>query len=143
MASLEDASLVQIHDSFMWRWTRWALDHRQHVVMSVFLSRGAAQMEAGEVARQPLLILCSSSSPRPASGVARIAGDLEAIGFETEPFARERFAVKAAPSDLNAFAIDKVCSRFSRLRKGRCAASPMDFRRAMLIHSCQAASRSI
>jgi DNA mismatch repair protein MutL len=145
MASLEDLRpLGQIHDSFIVAAGRdglWIID--QHVAHErILFEKVLRQMEAGAVARQPLLIpLLIELSPGQQVEYTRIASDLEAIGFETEPFGPRTLAVKAAPADLNAFAIDKVLFEILEIAEGEMRqAAPMDFRRAMAASiACQAA----
>jgi len=82
----------------------------------------------------PLLIELSPGS----KWSTRDRGRPGTIGFKLNLRPRT-LAVKAAPSDLNAFAIDKVLFEILEIAEGRSQASPMDFRRRCCIHSLPAA----
>ena len=72
---------------------------------------------------------------------ARIAGELDSMGFETEPFGTRTIAVKAAPSDVGPGDVEKIIQEIleiaeTELRK----ASLSDLRRGMAASiACRAA----
>ena len=67
------------------------------------------QRAAGRVEMQRLLMpLILQLTPEQQIDYARIADELNASGFETEPFGNRTIAVKAAPANLSAAELDKI-----------------------------------
>lgn len=145
MASLDDLRpLGQIHDSFIIAAGRdglWIID--QHVAHErILFERVLRQMEAGEVPRQALLMpILIDLSPGQQVEYSRIAGDLDAIGFDTEPFGPRTLAVKAAPADLSPAEIERVLFEILEIAEGELRqVAAADFRRAMAASlACRAA----
>ncbi len=112
LAALPDLrSLGQLHDSFIVAAGRdglWIID--QHVaherILFEQILRGRA---AGKVEIQRLLMpLVLQLSAGQQFEYARIADELSAHGFETEPFGQRTIAIKAAPADVGPGDIEKV-----------------------------------
>jgi DNA mismatch repair protein MutL len=103
--------LGQIHDSFIIAAGRdglWIID--QHVAHERILFEQVLRKQAtGTVERQQLLMPhVFELSAGQQIEYARIAEDLAAAGFETEPFGKRTIAVKAAPAELSAAEIERV-----------------------------------
>ena len=95
--------LGQIHESFIIAAGRdglWIID--QHVAHErILFEKVLAQRAAGRVEVQNLLMpLVVQLTPSQQIEYARIAEELAAAGFETEPFGRGTIAVKAAPAAI-------------------------------------------
>ncbi len=104
-------SLGQIHDSFIVAAGRdglWIID--QHVAHErVLFERILKQRAAGRVEMQRLLMpQVVQLTPAQQVDYDRIAGELEAIGFETEPFGNRTIAVKAAPAGVAAGDLERL-----------------------------------
>jgi DNA mismatch repair protein MutL len=105
MASLNDLRVLgQIHDSFIVAAGRdglWIID--QHVAHErILFEQVLEQQRRGQVEQQRLLLpMVLPLTPAQQIEYERIAGDLEASGFETEPFGNRTIAVKAAPAGLS------------------------------------------
>jgi DNA mismatch repair protein MutL len=104
-------SLGQIHNSFIIAAARdglWIID--QHVAHErVLFEKVLKQRGAGGVERQQLLmpiVLQLSASQQVL--YARIADELNATGFDTEPFGHRTIAVKGAPADVGPGDIERV-----------------------------------
>jgi DNA mismatch repair protein MutL len=103
--------LGQIHDSFIIAAGRdglWIID--QHVAHERILFEQVLRRQAsGHVEQQQLLVpLVIELSAAQLIEYARIAGDLAAAGFETEPFGKRTVAIKAAPAELSAGEVERV-----------------------------------
>lgn len=104
MQELADLRVLgQIHDSFIIAAGRdglWIID--QHVAHErVLFEKVLAQMQSGKVEQQRLLLpIVLQLTPAQQVEYERIADDLEAAGFETEPFGHRTIAVKAAPAGM-------------------------------------------
>jgi DNA mismatch repair protein MutL len=136
--------LGQLHNSFIIAAGRdglWIID--QHVAHErILFERILQQQAAGRIERQQLLMpLVIELTPAQWADYERIAGELETIGFEIEPFGPRALAVQTAPAAIGAGDIEKVIfeileiadSQFRRL-------SPDDLRRAMAASlACRAA----
>ncbi len=103
--------LGQIHDSFIVAAGRdglWIID--QHVAHErILFEQVLAARSTGVVESQRLLsplIIGLSASQQIEYG--RIADELNALGFESEPFGNRTIAIKAAPAALSAGEVDKV-----------------------------------
>ena len=103
--------LGQIHDSFIIAAGRdglWIID--QHVAHErILFEQVLALREGGKVESQRLLLphVISVSAAQQIE-YARIADELESLGFETEPFGNRTIAVKSAPAGVGAADIERV-----------------------------------
>lgn len=103
--------LGQIHESFIVAAGRdglWIID--QHVAHErILFEKILAQRAAGRAESQRLLTpLTIELTPAQQADYDRIAGELDAIGFETEPFGPRVIAVKAAPAAVGAAEVEKL-----------------------------------
>jgi DNA mismatch repair protein MutL len=104
MASIGELRVLgQIHESFIVAAGRdglWIVD--QHVAHErILFEKVLSQQAAGRVERQRLLMpLVLQLTPSQQAEYGRIAGELSASGFETEPFGHRTIAVKAVPAGL-------------------------------------------
>lgn len=103
--------LGQLHDSFIVAAGRdglWIVD--QHVAHErVLFEQVLRQRAAGTVEIQQLLMpLVLQLTPGQQFEYARIADELNAHGFETEPFGQRTIAIKAAPSGVGPGDIEKI-----------------------------------
>jgi DNA mismatch repair protein MutL len=112
LASLTDLRpLGQIHESFIIAAGRdglWIID--QHVAHErILFEKVLAQRASGRVDVQRLLMpLVINLTPEQQIEYARIAEELEATGFETEPFGHRTIAVKAAPAAIGLGDLERV-----------------------------------
>ncbi|MBM3740236.1 MAG: DNA mismatch repair endonuclease MutL [Acidobacteria bacterium] len=101
----------QLHDSFILAAGAdglWIID--QHVAHErILFEKVLRQMAAGRVERQQLLIpmLIDLTAPQQVE-YSRIAAELEAVGFEIEPFGPRTLAVKGAPADVGLAEVERV-----------------------------------
>jgi DNA mismatch repair protein MutL len=103
--------LGQIHESFIVAAGRdglWIID--QHVAHErILFEQVLKQRAAGRVETQRLLMpLILQLTPEKQIDYARIADELQASGFETEPFGNRTIAVKAAPAAVAAPDLERV-----------------------------------
>jgi DNA mismatch repair protein MutL len=103
--------LGQIHESFIVAAGRdglWIVD--QHVAHErVLFEKVLRERAAGAVEMQRLLMpVVVQLTPGQQIEYARIADELNASGFETEPFGNRTIAIKAAPAGVNASDIEKL-----------------------------------
>jgi DNA mismatch repair protein MutL len=103
--------LGQIHDSFIVAAGRdglWIID--QHVAHErILFEQVLRQRAAGTVEIQQLLMpLVLQLSPAQQFEYARIADELNAYGFDTEPFGQRTIAIKAAPAGVGPGDIEKI-----------------------------------
>jgi DNA mismatch repair protein MutL len=103
--------LGQIHDSFIVAAGRdglWIID--QHVAHErVLFEQVSRRRAAGSMEMQRLLMpLVLHLTPAQQLEYARIADELNAHGFETEPFGHRTIAIKAAPAEIGAADIEKI-----------------------------------
>ncbi|HWB96626.1 MAG TPA: DNA mismatch repair endonuclease MutL, partial [Bryobacteraceae bacterium] len=103
--------LGQLHESFIIAAGRdglWIID--QHVAHErILFEKVLAQRAAGTVEMQSLLMpLIVQITPEQQIEYARIADELNASGFETEPFGNRTIAIKAAPAGIPAGELEKV-----------------------------------
>jgi DNA mismatch repair protein MutL len=136
--------LGQIHDSFIVAAGRdglWIID--QHVAHErILFEKVLREQSRGRVEAQHLLmpILIELTAEQQIE-YARIAAELAAMGFETEPFGTRTIAVKAAPADVGPGDVEKIIQEIleiaeTELRK----ASVSDLRRGMAASiACRAA----
>ena len=136
--------LGQIHESFIVAAGRdglWIID--QHVAHERILFEKVLRQQAeGRVESQHLLmpILIELSAAQQIE-YARIAGELERSGFESEPFGTRTIAVKAAPAGVGPAEIEKLVFEILEIAEGEMRkASLGDLRRAMAASiACRAA----
>ncbi len=103
--------LGQLHESFIIAAGRdglWIVD--QHVAHErILFERVLKQRAAGNVETQRLLMpLIVQLTPGQQIEYARIADELNAIGFESEPFGNRTIAVTAAPAAVGPADLEKV-----------------------------------
>ncbi len=103
--------LGQIHDSFIIAAGRdglWIID--QHVAHErILFEQVLALREGGRMESQRLLVpMVITVNAAQQIEYARIADELESLGFETEPFGNRTIAVKAAPAGVGPADIDRV-----------------------------------
>jgi len=136
--------LGQIHDSFIIAAGRdglWIID--QHVAHErILFEQVLAARSRNAVEMQGLLMpLVISLTPAQQLEYARIAGELNALGFDTEPFGNRTIAVKSAPAGLGAGDVEKVVFEILEISERELRkASVDDLRRAMAASiACRAA----
>jgi DNA mismatch repair protein MutL len=103
--------LGQIHESFIIAAGRdglWIID--QHVAHErILFEQVMKQRAAGRVETQRLLMpLILQLTPEQQIDYARIAEELHASGFETEPFGSRTIAVKAAPAAVSPTELERI-----------------------------------
>jgi DNA mismatch repair protein MutL len=103
--------LGQIHDSFIVASGRdglWIVD--QHVAHErVLFEKVLRERAAGEVESQRLLMpMVVQLTAAQQIEYARIARELHATGFETEPFGNRTVAIRAAPAGVNSADLEKL-----------------------------------
>ena len=136
--------LGQIHDSFIIAAGRdglWIID--QHVAHErILFEQVLAARAKGHAETQRLLVpLVIGLSAAQQIEYARIAEELDGLGFETEPFGSRTIAVQSAPAGIGAADVERVLFEIleiaeSELRK----ASLDDLRRSMAASiACRAA----
>jgi DNA mismatch repair protein MutL len=112
LAALPDLRpLGQLHESFIIAAARdglWIID--QHVAHErILFEQVLRQRAAGTVELQQLLMpIVLQLSPSQQFEYARIAGELNAHGFDTEPFGQRTIAIKAAPAGVRPGDIETV-----------------------------------
>ncbi len=136
--------LGQIHESFILAAGRdglWIID--QHVAHErILFERVLKQRTAGNVETQRLLMpLIVQLTPGQQIEYARIADELNAIGFETEPFGNRTIAVTAAPAAIGTADLEKVLTEILETAEAELrGVSLEDIRRSMAASiACQAA----
>lgn len=113
--------LGQIQDSFIIAAGRdglWIID--QHVAHErILFEKVLKQRAAGNVEVQRLLMpLILQLTAEQQIEYARIAGELESMGFETEPFGNRTIAVKAAPAAIAPGDLEKVLYEVLEIAEG-------------------------
>jgi DNA mismatch repair protein MutL len=103
--------LGQIHDSFVIAAGRdglWIIDqhvaHERILFEKVLKQRAAGRVEMQHLLMPPVIELTAAQQIE----YARIADELNATGFDTEPFGNRTIAIKAAPAGIGAADIEKV-----------------------------------
>jgi len=136
--------LGQMHESFIIAAGRdglWIVD--QHVAHErILFERVLKQRAAGNVETQRLLMpLIVQLTPGQQIEYARIADELNAIGFETEPFGNRTIAVKAAPAGVGPGDLEKVLGEILETAESELRGLSLeDVRRAIAASiACQAA----
>jgi DNA mismatch repair protein MutL len=136
--------LGQIHDSFIVAAGRdglWIID--QHVAHErILFEQVLAAREHGRVETQRLLIpLVIGLTAAQQIEYARIAEELEPLGFETEPFGNRTIAIKSAPAGIAAGDVERVLFEILEISERELRrASIADLRRAIAASiACRAA----
>jgi len=136
--------LGQIHESFIIAAGRdglWIID--QHVAHErVLFEKVLKQRAAGRVEMQRLLMpVILQLTPGQQIDYARIADELHASGFETEPFGHRTVAVKAAPAGIAAADLEKVLFEVLEIAEGELRGATLDDLRRSICASiaCRAA----
>jgi DNA mismatch repair protein MutL len=145
LASLTDLRpLGQLHESFIIAAGRdglWIID--QHVAHErILFEKVLRQRAAGNVEVQRLLMpLILQLTAEQQIEYARIAGELESMGFETEPFGNRTIAVKAAPAAVGPADLEKVVFEVLEIAEGELRGVSLDdIRRAIAASiACRAA----
>jgi DNA mismatch repair protein MutL len=137
-------AMGQIHDSFIIAAGRdglWIID--QHVAHErILFEQVLAARSHGLVETQRLLVpLVIGLSAAQHIEYARIAEELNALGFETEPFGNRTIAVKSAPAGVGAGDIEKVLFEILEISERELRGTSLsDLRRAMAASiACRAA----
>ncbi len=136
--------LGQIHDSFIIAAGRdglWIID--QHVAHErILFEQVLASRSRGTVETQGLLMpLVIQLTPAQQIEYARIADELNSLGFDTEPFGNRTIAVKSAPAGIGPADIEKVIFEILEIAEHELRkASLDDLRRGMAASiACRAA----
>ncbi|MEO7145988.1 MAG: DNA mismatch repair endonuclease MutL [Bryobacteraceae bacterium] len=113
--------LGQIHDSFIVAAGRdglWIVD--QHVAHErILFEKVSKQRAAGHPESQRLLMpMVIELTPPQQVECARIAEEMNAVGFETEPFGNRTVAVKSAPTGIGAADIEKALFEILEISDG-------------------------
>jgi DNA mismatch repair protein MutL len=136
--------LGQIHESFIIAAGRdglWIID--QHVAHErILFEQVMKQRAAGRVEMQRLLMpMILQLTPEQQIDYARIADELHASGFETEPFGNRTIAVKAAPAAVGAADLERVLFEILEIAEGELRGASLDELRRNICASiaCRAA----
>ena len=121
--------LGQIHESFIIAAGRdglWIID--QHVAHErILFEQVLKQRAAGRVETQRLLMpLILTLTPEQQIDYARIADELTASGFETEPFGNRTIAVKAAPAAVAAPELERILFEILETAEGEMRGASLD-----------------
>jgi DNA mismatch repair protein MutL len=122
LASLGDLRpLGQLHDSFIVAAGRdglWIID--QHVAHErILFEKVLKERSSGRVEMQRLLLpLVLQLTPAQQIEYARIADELNASGFDTEPFGQRTLAVKAAPAGIPAGDVERLVFEILEIAEG-------------------------
>jgi DNA mismatch repair protein MutL len=136
--------LGQIHDSFIVAAGRdglWIIDqhvaHERILFEQVLTARNTGKVEAQRLLL-PLVITLSAAQQ---IEYARIAEELEPLGFETEPFGNRTIAVQSAPAGVSAVEVEKILFEILEISERELRRSSLDdVRRAMAASiACRAA----
>jgi DNA mismatch repair protein MutL len=136
--------LGQIHDSFIIAAGRdglWIIDqhvaHERILFEQVLAARGRNAVETQGL----LMPLVIQLTPAQQLEYARIAGELNALGFDTEPFGNRTVAVKSAPAGIGPSDVEKVIFEILEISERELRkASLDDLRRGMAASiACRAA----
>ncbi|HWC97546.1 MAG TPA: DNA mismatch repair endonuclease MutL [Candidatus Sulfopaludibacter sp.] len=136
--------LGQIHESFIIAAGRdglWIID--QHVAHErILFEQVMKQRAAGRVETQRLLMpLILQLTAEQQIDYARIADELHASGFETEPFGNRTIAVKAAPAAVSPGELEKILFEILEVAEGELRGASLDDLRRNICASiaCRAA----
>jgi DNA mismatch repair protein MutL len=121
--------LGQIHESFIIAAGRdglWIID--QHVAHErILFEQVMRQRAAGGVEMQRLLMpLIVQLTPAQQIDYARIADELRASGFETEPFGNRTIAVKAAPAAVSGADLERILFDILEIAEGELRGATLD-----------------
>ena len=113
--------LGQIHESFIVAAGRdglWIID--QHVAHErILFEQVLKQRAAGNVETQRLLMpMILTLTAEQQIDYARIADELRASGFETEPFGNRTIAVKSAPAAIGAADLEQILFEILEIAEG-------------------------
>jgi DNA mismatch repair protein MutL len=145
LAALSDLRpLGQLHESFIIAAGRdglWIID--QHVAHErILFEKVLRQRASGHVETQRLLMpAIFPLSAEQQIDYARIADELNASGFETEPFGHRTVAVKSAPSGLSPADLEKVLFEILEIAESELRDASLDNLRRSICASiaCRAA----
>ncbi len=130
LAALPDLRpLGQLHDSFIVGAGRdglWIID--QHVAHErILFERVLRARAAGTLEMQQLLMpLVLQLTAGQQFEYARIADELNAHGFETEPFGHRTIAVKAAPADVGAGDVERIIFEILEIAESELRSASLD-----------------
>lgn len=130
LAALPDLrALGQLHDSFIIAAGRdglWIID--QHVAHErILFEEILRQRAAGTVEIQQLLMpLVLQLTAAQQFEYARIADELNAHGFDTEPFGQRTVAIKAAPAGVGAGDIEKIVFEILEVAESELRSASLD-----------------
>jgi DNA mismatch repair protein MutL len=136
--------LGQIHESFIIAAGRdglWIVD--QHVAHErILFEQVLKQRAAGRVETQRLLMpMILQLTPEQQIDYARIAEELRASGFETEPFGNRTIAVKAAPASVGPQDLERILFEILEIAENEMRSASLDDLRRNICASiaCRAA----
>jgi DNA mismatch repair protein MutL len=136
--------LGQIHESFIIAVGRdglWIID--QHVAHErILFEQVLKQRAAGRVEMQRLLMpMIVQLTPEQQIDYARIAEELHASGFETEPFGNRTIAVKAAPAAVGPQDLERILFEILEIAENELRTASLDDLRRNICASiaCRAA----
>lgn len=136
--------LGQIHESFIIAAGRdglWIID--QHVAHErILFEQVLKQRAAGRVEMQRLLMpMILQLTPEQQIDYARIAEELHASGFETEPFGNRTLAVKAAPANVGPQDLERILFEILEIAENEMRSASLDDLRRSICASiaCRAA----
>jgi DNA mismatch repair protein MutL len=136
--------LGQIHESFIIAAGRdglWIID--QHVAHErILFEQVLKQRAAGRVEMQRLLMpMIVQLTPEQQIDYARIAEELHASGFETEPFGNRTIAVKAAPANVGPQDLERILFEILEIAENEMRSASLDDLRRNICASiaCRAA----
>jgi DNA mismatch repair protein MutL len=134
----------QIHESFIVAAGRdglWIID--QHVAHErILFEQVLKQRAAGRVETQQLLMpMIVQLTAEQQIDYARIADELQAAGFETEPFGNRTIAIKAAPAAIGPANLEKILFEILEIAETELRGASLDDLRRNICASiaCQAA----
>jgi len=130
LAALADLRpLGQLHDSFIVAAGRdglWIID--QHVAHErILFEQVLRQRAAGQVEIQQLLMpIVVQLTPGQEFEYARIADELNAYGFETEPFGQRTIAIKSSPAGVGAGDIERIVFEILEIAENEFRSASLD-----------------
>jgi DNA mismatch repair protein MutL len=130
LAALPDLRPIgQLHESFIVAAGRdglWIID--QHVAHErILFEQVLRQRAAGNIEVQQLLMpLVLQLTPSQQFEYGRIADELNAHGFETEPFGQRTLAIKAAPAAVGPADIEKIVFEILEIAESELRSASLD-----------------
>lgn len=130
LAALPDLRpLGQLHDSFIVAAGRdglWIID--QHVAHErILFEQVLRQRAAGTIEMQQLLMpLVLKLTPDQHLEYTRIADELNAYGFDSEPFGQRTIAIKTAPAGVGSADIEKIVFEILEIAESELRAASLD-----------------